>query len=253
MMGHPDIDRDVIENFIGYGSIDAPIVFVGIEERLSDFEQRLPSLGVRSAFDPVMDVVEAHAAGLAHDPRLFDAANVICQRTWRPMCDLMLRYDIRRCIPDGIARNQYQANHLGRHERNSLLIELLPYPHRSTRDWWYEDLRPECHDRAQYENLMIPLRIPLLSEQIALHPRQLIICYGASHWDSFRTLIGQYRHIYLGHQAAAIEWQIHQDLGFAESAIIGETRVVLVNHFTRPPLSTDRALGPFAALCLAPI
>jgi hypothetical protein len=100
---------------------------------------------------------------------------------------------------------------------------------------------------------VIPLRIFLLSQQIALHHRDLIICYGASHWESFRALIGQYRDIYLGQQGAATEWQIHGNLGFAESAIVGETRVVLVNHFTRPPLSTALALGPFAALCLAPI
>jgi hypothetical protein len=249
MMGNADIDLDAIYNFVGYGCPEAPIVFVGIEERLSDVNQRLQSLVVRSAFEPIMDVAVAHAAGLAHDPRLFDQENAVCQRTWRPMCDLLLRYEFPGNTPNRTSRNQYQANTLGRVGGNSLLMELLPYPHATARDWWYADLHPEWVDRIAYEAAMLPQRIALLSLQMAQHPRALIVCYGASHWIAYKDLIQGFRqHVDPGHAAAPINWDLHPALS-AESRCVGETRIVLVNHFTRPPLSTEAALGPFSNLC----
>jgi hypothetical protein len=248
MIGNPEIDLHAIEQFVGYGNPAALVVFVGIEERLSDYDQRLRSLEVRSTFEPIMDVALAHTAGLAHDPRLFDPDHVVCQRTWRPMCDLMLRLD--NLESNCQARNQYQANHLGRADGNSLLMELLPYPHASARNWWYEDLHPEWATRFEYETAMLPLRIPMLGQQLAGHPRTLIVCYGASHWDSYRALMQGYQeHLTPEQQAAPINWVVHAALS-AETAIVGETRIVLANHFTRQPLSSNWALAPFADLCL---
>src|ERR1700728_1505894 len=84
------IDWNRIETFIGYGREDAPVVFVGIEEGLSEEESLEGDLLRRSAFESIMDLQLAHQ-GIAGTDRFFDADRPKSQRTWCAMCDLVLR------------------------------------------------------------------------------------------------------------------------------------------------------------------
>lgn len=252
----PPIDLAAIENFIGYGIAAAPVVFVGIEERLSHFDERIAGLTVRANFHPIMDVEQAHAAGLPHNPRLFNPENPISQPTWRPMCDLLIRLG-HGVLPENLLERrhallQYQANHLGRIAGTSLLAELLPLPHGSTTDWWYNDFYPALHTRAEYEAFMIPPRAMLLGQQLALHPRDLIVCYGKSHFAGYHALIAQYRAA-LHLPPGQIDWEeiplVNPDTGRQWSVtgtIIGGTSVILANHLTRMPLSSNWGLEALA-------
>ena len=85
------MDWDVIESFVGYGNINAPVVFVGMEEGLADPERLQDDLKYRSTFEPVMDVYEAHL-GLAKGKKLF-GDRPRGQRTWRVMADVMLHFE----------------------------------------------------------------------------------------------------------------------------------------------------------------
>ena len=94
------IDWDRIENFIGYGNINAPVVFIGMEESLDNDVPLADDLRMRSQFDKVVDLRAAGEASI----RKF-------QRTWKPMCDLMLR----RCgkASNYESRLSYQIKELG--------------------------------------------------------------------------------------------------------------------------------------------
>jgi hypothetical protein len=127
------------------------------------------------------------------------------------MCHLLLRHGHVE-MPVNLQERrdailQYQTTHLGRHDGTSLLAELLPLPHGSTTDWWYNDFYPAIHTRADYEAHMLPQRTTLLAQQLALHPRNLIICYGRGYFASFRAFIARYRDE-LDLPQGPIEWEL---------------------------------------------
>jgi hypothetical protein len=86
-----EIDWSRIESFIGYGDLEAQIVFVGTEEGLATPDDLRQDLLVRTTFAPVMDVKAAHE-GLADGPTLF-SEHPRRQPTWRVMADVMLHFE----------------------------------------------------------------------------------------------------------------------------------------------------------------
>lgn len=81
------MNKSKLLSFIGYGRLDAPVWFIGMEERLSGSTGLSKQLAARSRFDAVMDCREAH-----------EKLQIVChhqkkpklQPTWNKMCDLML-------------------------------------------------------------------------------------------------------------------------------------------------------------------
>ena len=77
-----DPDWERIENFIGYGRPDAPVVFLGMEEGLRRDADLLADLLARSAFEPYMDLVQAQSE--LDGPSSYFGEGAITQKTWRP-------------------------------------------------------------------------------------------------------------------------------------------------------------------------
>jgi hypothetical protein len=170
-----EIDWERIESFVGFGRRDAPVVFIGMEEGLTEEESLENDLVHRSQFAPVMDL-EMASRGIAGTRKWFDLAIVRCQRTWRPMCDLMLRREGVRA-PTKDERNTYQARRLGRSDGDRLSAELLPYPNtRSSR--WSEIYKQRFPNRHQYRSQMSKMRIALLRQVLSETDRPLVVCYG---------------------------------------------------------------------------
>lgn len=158
--------------------------------------------------------------------------------TWRPMCHLMLARD-RVKAPDRQARNAYQAMHLGRSHGQTLLAELLPYPHSHTRHWLYRRRYPK---RKAYEAALLPKRLKLLSRVLTEHSRQIIVCYGKTRWPDYKRLISQ--------AYGKVNWGAHKSLS-AEKAIVGKMRILLVHHLSRGPFNSDAELAAFVRLAKA--
>lgn len=134
LVSAPDWDR--IESFVGFGRINAPVVFLGMEEGLKDASALDEDLRIRSQYEnSVIDLKLAHK-GIAGTGRYFDPERAPRQPTWRVMADLLLRR-AGNAIPTGIERRYYRALHLGRENGDSLLTELLLYPHPKASDWLY--------------------------------------------------------------------------------------------------------------------
>ncbi|HEV2738689.1 MAG TPA: hypothetical protein VGU66_08935 [Candidatus Elarobacter sp.] len=111
----PSIDWQRIENFVGFGRRDAPVVFIGMEEGLKKADELDEDLAIRSTYEsPVMDLKEAHR-GIAGTDRYFDPDRAPRQPTWRVMADLMLRRE-GNASPTGADRRRYRALHLGRYD-----------------------------------------------------------------------------------------------------------------------------------------
>ena len=229
-----------IESFIGYGRRDAPLVFIGVEEGLADESALENDLRRRSQFEPIMDLREAHR-GIADTDKWFGPQKIECQPTWRPMCDLLLRRE-GVSAPTPQDRNRYQAYRLGRSDGDTLLCELLPYPHKRSADprkkWEYAQFgRHPTYE--SYRASVLPTRRECLRRLIAEAHRDLIICYGKG---KDKRDWAEYQQLFRG-----AKWQARPPFRFAET---GETRVVLTPHFSTKDFNTDQQLAAFAAVAL---
>lgn len=121
--------QDYIQGFFGYGSLSAPLWFIGMEEGTGQetLEERLQAwqdLG-RSA---TLDIRLFHER--IHETRWFWAFPNI-QRTWRRLIIMALRY-----VDEPVDRERichYQASRLA--TETEALLELMPLPHKGLREW----------------------------------------------------------------------------------------------------------------------
>ena len=225
-----------IEEFVGYGSIEAPLVFIGIEEGLARPEALQNDLLWRSTFKTIMDAKEAHE-GLADGPSLF-SEKPRRQPTWRVMADVMLRFNEETFTSKAgrsEARRKYRPLALGRSIANSLLVELLPYPNKKSTAWPYVDRFPTKQD---YIEAMLPRRLALISKVLAEYPRQAIICYGQGDWPAFKRLFPRAR-------CKAVEGRFND----FECATWRGSKVTLAYHFSRF-FNTDEELDELSAVAL---
>lgn len=226
----PDWNR--IERFIGFGNEHAPVVFIGIEEGLKDASGLDAELAIRSTYErPVMDLKAAFRDDPAADA-VFDPDRGFRQPTWRVMCDLMLRR--RGEEPTTLGRQQYRALELGREASDSLLTELLPYPHPKNSDWLYARFR-RYKTREMYEKQMIPARSELLRDFLARAPRETVVCYGMSYCPRFQDLF------------PGVRWRENPDYVFGHQ---GDTRVVISRHFATKYFNTNEQLARLADVAL---
>jgi hypothetical protein len=227
------VDWKRIERFIGFGRVDAPVVFLGMEEGLRNPDELDEDLATRSKYaTPVLDLKEAHR-GIAGTERYFDPDRAPRQPTWRVMADLMLRREGNHS-PTGHDRRRYRALRLGRSTGDSLLTELLPYPHPKASDWLYQRFG-RYETRAAYERAMMPERSRLLRRVLAEAPRELVVCYGKAHWSHYRDLF------------PGTHWDDMAEFRVGRS---GDTRIVLTSHFSGRGFNTDQQLAALAAVAL---
>lgn len=222
-----------IERFIGFGRRDAPVVFIGMEEGLKTAEALDEDLAVRSRYTAdVMDLREAHI-GIAGTERNFDPDRAPRQPTWRVMADLMLRRGGME-HPTGDDRRRYRATRLGRANGDTLLAELLPYPHPKSSDWLYERFG-KFKTRAEYMDAVLDGRMRLLREVLAEAPREVIVCYGKAHWAHYQDLF------------KGLAWRDDGPYRLGEG---GRARVVLTTHFSDRGFNTDEQLASLAGVAL---
>jgi hypothetical protein len=218
------IDWDRIENFIGYGNINAPVVFIGMEESLDKDVPLADDLRMRSQYDNVVDLRAAGEASI----RQF-------QQTWRPLCDLMLR----RCgkASSYESRLSYQIEELGHKDGKTLIAELLPYPRKNRRD--PNDWQPyEAFDRGSYESYksrVLPGRIERLKSVLAQGERELIVCHGKAERLAFEALFDD------------PDWR--SDSGF-ECCVWKGVHVLLVSQLSTKTFNSDEQLQRFADVAM---
>jgi hypothetical protein len=207
-----EADWSRIETFIGYGRADAPVVFIGMEEGRA--------AGSNLGEDLLGRAQSQSIASLGRHERT--------QRTWRPMCDLMLRRS-GIASPTAEQRLVYQKARLGRPSGETLLTELMPYPSTRIADWPYAAEPYLRGTRPEYMARCLPERIELLKGVLALAERELVICYGKGHW---------------GHFARLFDCELTAN-GAYRIGRVGPTTVALVPHFCSRAFNSD---GQMAAL-----
>jgi len=226
------IDWNKIENFIGYGNPDAEVLFLGMEEGLGQSADLGGDLAERSRYSQCMDLFDAQ--GPLDDGQRFFGPNPKSQRTWRPMCHLMLRMLAPSSRPTAEQRVRYQADLLGRSGGATLLAELMPYPNTNVGEWRYAPFG-RYPTREAYAVEMLPRRVDLLGTFFRAHNYKLIVAYGKSYWPDFQR-------IFVG-----VSWE---DRGIFRVGRFGSTAVVLTPHFATRSFNTEAQIDAFADIAL---
>lgn len=166
-------------NFVGYGRLDAPVWFLGMEEAGGGED----NLRARLKFRAVEDCAEAHRIlGITKHHWV----RRVIQRTWRGKCYIMLKLNNKATDVESI-RN-YQAESLGRFGGQTLLVELMPIPKSSIGAWGYEELIPQYASREDYYRKVKPRRLTCLQRLIRENHPQIVVGYGKSYWPEYRAL-----------------------------------------------------------------
>lgn len=199
---------DHLLDFVGYGSLNAEVWFLGMEEAGGGEA----NIRTRLQFRPVEDCAQAHQ--LLGITKLHGGKRVI-QRTWRGMCYIMLC--LENIEPSRENIRQYQAEKLGRFGGNTLLTELMPIPKPKISNWGYEELIPQYSSRKEYYQIVKPRRTQFLRSLIAENQPKIIIAYGKGFWTEYKELLDSFNFV--------------QEDQF-ETASNGSTLAILTDHFT---------------------
>src|SRR5215510_5244454 len=179
-------------DFIGYGTLDADLWFLGLEESTGERPLRTAwsfefETSVREKWTPVMDARDACEA-LLDQYWLSNGYSTV----WKYMAKLARGLlETAHDWNDMARARSYVIEVLGRDSENTLLGELLPLPAHHKYDWparyreWYPD-------RETYGAIEHPRRIRMWRDLIRHHAPRFVCCYGTGveddQWDRYRSL-----------------------------------------------------------------
>lgn len=189
----PDILQNRIKNFWGYGSLEAPVWFVGMEEGLNptidteELEERLRSADGKTTIDMRRDM--KHLIGHMKWFR----ENFPIQATWKYPIALYLYLKNQR-KPSQEEIRQHQGLVLGDSvQKETSTIELMPLPsqkaHEST--WLYKNYGVlGLNSREEYLNTYKPKRVQELKNLIERYSPKLVIFYSIGYLSEWTEIIG---------------------------------------------------------------
>jgi hypothetical protein len=207
-----------IERFIGYGNLNAAVAFVGMEESLDSEASLDDDLLARSQYSG--DVVDLRFGG--------QESVMQFQRTWKVMCDLMIRRKGEN--PSYGSRMSYQAESLGKEGGDTLIAELLPYPRKNRRGPW-----PYEESYQDYRKRVLPDRIKALEAALFAVERELIVFHGKQEIESFKEIAGD------------CKWTRH---GSFECTVRDSAHVVIAPQLSTKAFNSDLQLEAFADFAL---
>lgn len=180
--------QERIKNFWGYGNLDSPYWFIGMEEGYNESNEILHDRFTATAQQQVCDIYH----DLKIDPGhvIWFEENAPIQRTWRRLIEMML-YAETHTFPDKEAIRAFQINKLGRKNSNNALLELMPLPSKSIaeKDWLYADSGVEgLSSRKDYLETYKDERIEALRKLVEKHKPKYVICYSLSYQEDWQKL-----------------------------------------------------------------
>jgi hypothetical protein len=163
--------------FLGYGNLDAPIWFIGMEEGgvmdARDLQTRIAAWSDLGKPE-VVNLRDFHKRiGVT---RWFTATPPL-QPTWRPLMRAALTAAGLN-VSDGALRT-YQATTLASAAGDVALLELMPFPSRSTREWPYAALGIDAFaDRETYVGTLREGRLQTLQHRLRTCAPRAAVFYG---------------------------------------------------------------------------
>jgi hypothetical protein len=178
-------ERDRLLSFIGYGRLDTPVWFLGMEEGTGgcSLEELAHNLHARAGFRSVMDLREACLLMRFND----EPMDVAClpkspSSVWLWAANLIEAVLERSPLLRPAAKLDYVRNCLGREFADTLLAELFPLPAASTNNWPYTGW---FSTRDDYRREVVTQRVALLHSLLDRHQPRFVFAYGAGHRGTY--------------------------------------------------------------------
>lgn len=180
--------KDYMRDFAGYGHLQAPLWFVGMEEgggrNVAELQRRVETWEARGR-RPLEDLAEFHHA--IGEPKHFREPYPL-QPTWASLARILQGW--RGAAVDIPSLQQVQATSLGSKNGLASLVELLLLPSPNVHSWPYAALaeeHPALVDRIRYRSAFLSARIGMLQERIQEAQPRAVIFYGLGylkHWSA---------------------------------------------------------------------
>lgn len=171
-----DQEWERLVSFKGYGRIDAPAWFIGMEEggtgTIADLRERAQK------HDEVEDLLQAHL-------KIGGDIKKSRTQTWRIMSHMMLYATGDPNWIDSRLAADYRNERLGRNDGDTLLTDLMPISCRN-RAQWVHTTRFETKD--EYEASVLPQRVEMLRNMLLVGQPRFVICYGVGFWHRYEGL-----------------------------------------------------------------
>lgn len=179
-----------IRSFLGYGNLDAPIWFVGLEEGLgaAAVEDCEHNLRARAGFHRTMDLHEAHLLLHEHGKPI-DLENEDEKKTFTAVWLWMAKIVLARKSGHRPAGSQevkeYVRTKLGRSKEETFLTELSPIPRKRARreSGCFEVLGEWSADDEKQRAIQI-------HELLTKFSPSIVICYGYGKSAKFADALG---------------------------------------------------------------
>jgi hypothetical protein len=181
---------DFMSGFYGYGNYRADVWFIGMEEggggSFGEVATRLSHWDKRGR----MELEDARAYHLAIGMPRFFQQPVSLQNTWKQLIRVYLSL---QKLPVSIEEIRgFQMNHLGQHNGDTALLELMPLPSPGRREWHYSQWSglSNLHSRETYYQSTMPGRIHHLWARITEHQPRFVILYGLTCLSHYEQVAG---------------------------------------------------------------
>lgn len=180
--------RERIKNFWGYGNLNSPYWFIGMEEGYNEDNEVLRDRFEATAHKQVCDIYDDLKVDPGHVYWFEDGAPI--QPTYRRLIEIML-YSQNKVHSDKEEIREFQIKKLGRKESDHALLELMPLPSKSIaeKDWLYADSGVEgLSSRKDYLETYKSERIEALRKLIEQYKPKYVICYSLSYQEDWQQL-----------------------------------------------------------------
>ena len=182
-----DAEHAKLLNFLGYGSLDAPFWFMGMEEGIGGNDNVEPNIRARLGFESA--VMDLHSA---HDEQHLNW-NICQHRNDYPLCWIVMAKIVRAMQGytdwQSVERaKDYVCERLGHSDGETFLPDLMPLPKPSAGHWgelyqtWYPNLKT-------YYATVLPQRQQLFRQLLERHRPRHLVCYGRGNYSHYKELI----------------------------------------------------------------
>ncbi|MEH2372129.1 hypothetical protein [Nostoc sp.] len=172
-----------VDTFYGYGNYQGNYWFVGMEEAGGDFNDINNRINIWSnrGKQEIEDIAEYHIAMETWDAKI--------QPTWKGLIRIILSAKGRENIDREDVR-KYQIDELGRKDKETCLLELLPLPSPSLKHWIFaqQSRLRFLSNRDTYEKYCLEKRINHISQRIKEHQPKAVVFYGIGYKDFWRRI-----------------------------------------------------------------
>jgi hypothetical protein len=173
-----------IETFYGYGNYQGKYWFIGMEEAgEEDFEDVNCRINIwaKRGDQEIDNVAEYEQDRGWWDDKI--------QNTWKGLIRITLSANGQDNINTEDVR-KYQVYELGRKDKETCLLELLPLPSPSIDDWIYAKYSqlPFLSDRETYINYCVDKRIKHINQRIQEYQPKVVVFYGMKYEYYWRKI-----------------------------------------------------------------